>query len=83
MIGYGVTYAVRFMPGMLELALVVGGVTNGPVIGVFTLGLLVPWVSERGAIAGFFSGVVLSSWIAGGATIYKSQNDFKVEKYKV
>ena len=71
MVGYGVTYLVRFMPGMLELAMTIGGVTNGPIIGVFAMGMLLPWVSERGALVGFFSGVILSSWVAGGATIYR------------
>ena len=43
-VGYGVTFLIRYMPGMLELAMVVGGVTNGPVIAVFGLGLLCPRV---------------------------------------
>ena len=61
------------MPGMLELAMVVGGVTNGPILAVFSLGMLVPWVSSTGALAGFLSGVTLSSWVAGGAQVYRSQ----------
>lgn len=36
LLGYGVTFLIRFMPGMLEAAMVVGGVTNGPIMGVFT-----------------------------------------------
>merc|ERR1719192_1695519 len=43
-VGYGVTFLIRYMPGMLELAMVVGGVTNGPIIAVFGLGLLCPRV---------------------------------------
>ena len=73
LIAYGVTFLIRFMPGMLELAMVIGGVTNGPIIGVFTAGLLIPWVSARGALGGLISGVLLSSWIAGGAQVYRSQ----------
>ena len=72
-VGYGVTFLIRFMPGMLELAMVVGGVTNGPILAVFTLGMLAPWVGHTGAMAGFLSGVTLSSWVAGGAQIYRSQ----------
>ena len=72
-IGYGVTFLIRFMPGMLELAMVVGGVTNGPILAVFSLGMLVPWVGQAGALAGFLSGITLSSWVAGGAQIYRSQ----------
>ena len=72
-IGYGVTFLIRFMPGMLELAMVIGGVTNGPILAVFSLGMLAPWVGHTGAMAGFLSGVTLSSWVAGGAQIYRSQ----------
>ena len=73
LIAYGVTFLIRFMPGMLELAMVIGGVTNGPIIGVFTAGLLIPWISARGALGGLISGVLLSSWIAGGAQVYRPQ----------
>ena len=72
-IGYGVTFLIRFMPGMLELAMVIGGVTNGPILAVFSLGMLVPWVGQAGALAGFLSGVTMSSWVAGGAQIYRAQ----------
>ena len=72
-VGYGVTFLIRFMPGMLELAMVIGGVTNGPILAVFSLGMLVPWVGHTGALAGFLSGVTLSSWVAGGAQVYRSQ----------
>jgi len=73
LIGYGVTFLIRFMPGMLEAGLIIGGVTSGPIIGVFTLGMVVPWVGEKGALGGFLTSVVISSWIAAGKTIYGSQ----------
>ena len=73
LIAYCCTFLIRFMPGMMELAMIINGVTNGPIVGVFTLGLLVPWVSDKGALGGFISGVLLSSWIAGGAQVYRSQ----------
>ena len=28
----------RYLPGMLEAAIVIGGVVNGPIIGIFTAG---------------------------------------------
>ena len=64
---------LRFMPGMLEAGLIIGGVTSGPIIGVFTLGMVVPWVSEKGALGGFIISVAISSWIAAGKTIYGGQ----------
>ena len=67
------TTVLRFMPGMLEAGLIIGGVTSGPIIGVFTLGMVVPWVSEKGALGGFIISVAISSWIAAGKTIYGGQ----------
>ena len=72
-VGYGVTFLIRFTPGVMELAMVIGGVTNGPILAVFTLGMLVPWVGQAGALTGFLTGVTLSSWVAGGAQVYRSQ----------
>jgi len=37
---------------MLEAAIVIGGVVNGPIIGIFTAGMLLPWVDSRGALTG-------------------------------
>ena len=31
-LGYSMTFLIRFMPGMLEAAMIIGGVINGPII---------------------------------------------------
>jgi len=71
LIGYGVTFLIRFMPGMLEAAMIIGGVINGPIIGVFSIGMLLPWVNSKGALTGFIGSILISSWIATGGTVYK------------
>ena len=38
-LSFGVTFVIRFLPGMLEAAIVIGGVVNGPIIGLFTVRL--------------------------------------------
>ena len=53
LIGYGLTYCIKLMPGMMEAAVIIGGVTSGPIIGVFSLGLLVPWVGHQAALTAF------------------------------
>ena len=49
------------MPGMLEAGLIIGGVTSGPIIGVFTLGMVVPWVGDKGALGGFLTSASFAS----------------------
>ena len=86
-VGYGVTFLIRcqtlplpllarYLPGMLEAAVVIGGVINGPIIGLFSVGMLLPWVGERGALVGFVSAVLLTSWVATGGTVYKSHQPY-------
>merc|ERR1719382_425540 len=64
------------MPGMLEAAMIIGGVTSGPGIGVFTLGLLVPWVSSTAVTTAFITSLLVSTWVAAGGTIYRQQADY-------
>jgi len=68
---FAVTFVIRYLPGMLEAAIVIGGVVNGPIIGIFTAGMLLPWVDSRGALTGFLTSVVFTTWVAAGGTIYK------------
>ena len=54
LIGYALTFVIRYLPGMLEAAMVIGGVLKGPIFGVFSIGMLVPWVNSKGILVGFF-----------------------------
>ena len=76
LVGYALTYCIRFMPGMLEAAMIIGGVTSGPGIGVFTLGLLVPWVSSTAVTTAFITSLLFSTWVATGGTIYRQQASY-------
>ena len=76
LIGYGLTFIIRYLPGMLEAAMVIGGTLKGPLFGVFSLGMLCPWVNSTGILVGFFGAVVTIAWIATGGTIYKHYNPY-------
>jgi len=73
---FGITYLIRYMPGLLEAAMVVGGVVNGPIIGIFTVGMLLPWVNSRGATLGFMGSVLVTTWVAVGGNVYKRFNPY-------
>ena len=72
LVGYSITFLIRFMPGMLEAAMIIGGVINGPIIGVFSAGMLLPWVNSTGVLGGFLGAILMCTWIATGGTVYRA-----------
>ncbi|CAJ1054382.1 sodium-coupled monocarboxylate transporter 1-like isoform X1 [Xyrichtys novacula] len=58
--------------GMMQAAATVGGVILGPVLGVFTLGILFPFANAKGGLSGLLSGLVASLCVGVGAVIYPS-----------
>uniref|UniRef100_A0A8C6TWN9 Solute carrier family 5 member 8 n=1 Tax=Neogobius melanostomus TaxID=47308 RepID=A0A8C6TWN9_9GOBI len=46
------------------------GVIGGPLLGLFTLGILCPFANSKGAISGLVLGLMLSLWVAIGSQLY-------------
>ncbi|KAF5303904.1 hypothetical protein FQA39_LY01689 [Lamprigera yunnana] len=61
------------MAGVFDFTLAVQAITNGPLLGLFTVGVLCPWVNGKGALVGGLSGLAFISWIVIGNQLYKSQ----------
>ncbi|GAB6027707.1 hypothetical protein CHUAL_001945 [Chamberlinius hualienensis] len=40
----------------------ISGITRGPMLGVFTAGMLLPWINSKGAIIGFAVAMILPTW---------------------
>lgn len=54
---------VERLGSVLQLSMSLGAVTNGPLLGIFTMGVAVPWVHGNGAIVGGSAGLAVMSWI--------------------
>jgi len=55
---------------VLQLAYSIFGIVGGPYLGLFSLGMLVPWANWKGAYAGVFVGVSSTLWLAIGGQTY-------------
>ncbi|KAJ8030453.1 Sodium-coupled monocarboxylate transporter 2 [Holothuria leucospilota] len=55
---------------ILEASATITGILNGPLLGVFMLGIYFPWSNTKGALAGMVSSMVVGSWLKTGALFY-------------
>ncbi|XP_078405744.1 sodium-coupled monocarboxylate transporter 2 [Cetorhinus maximus] len=62
--------AASLMGGVIQAALSIHGMCGGPMLGLFSLGILFPCANWIGAIGGLAVGVTLSFWPAIGGLIY-------------
>ncbi|XP_055606677.1 sodium-coupled monocarboxylate transporter 1-like [Uranotaenia lowii] len=60
---------VEKLGAVLQLSMSLGSVSNGPLLGIFTLGVLIPWANGTGAIVGGTIGLVVMAWICFKAQI--------------
>ncbi|XP_077988588.1 sodium-coupled monocarboxylate transporter 1-like, partial [Glandiceps talaboti] len=64
-----------FMGSILQATLMVFGMLGGPQLGIFTLGLFLPWTNSKGAISGFVSGLGVALWFGIGGFLYPPYRD--------
>ncbi|KAK3582707.1 hypothetical protein CHS0354_013059 [Potamilus streckersoni] len=67
----GLTYVASLLGGVLQAALSLFGMIGGPLLGVFTLGMIFPWANAYGAYAGLICSLILMFWIGIGTQILK------------
>ncbi|XP_015276773.1 PREDICTED: sodium-coupled monocarboxylate transporter 1-like [Gekko japonicus] len=56
--------------GLLQAALSIFGMIGGPLLGLFSLGILFPFANPVGAFVGLLGGFTASLWVGIGAQIY-------------
>ncbi|XP_054572789.1 sodium/iodide cotransporter isoform X1 [Eptesicus fuscus] len=56
--------------GVLQGSFTVMGVLSGPLLGAFTLGIFLPACNTPGVLSGLLAGLIVSLWVAVGATLY-------------
>ncbi|KAJ9575563.1 hypothetical protein L9F63_007571, partial [Diploptera punctata] len=62
---------------VLQLSTSLGGVTAGPILGLFTYGMFYPRGNTKGALAGSITSLLYVGWIAFGAQTSIANGSFK------
>ncbi|XP_001951358.1 putative sodium-dependent multivitamin transporter isoform X1 [Acyrthosiphon pisum] len=60
------SFLAKYMGSVLQTALTIFGVIGGPVLAVFTLGILLPYINQKGALTGLIVGLIFSFIIGFG-----------------
>lgn len=66
-ISVGLVFLVERLGSVFQIAVSTRGVTDGPSLGLFLLGMLVPWANAKGALFGGYVGLICMFWLVGGA----------------
>ena len=66
---YLLTFLVRNIPGLVQAWLGIFGIFGGPVLGLFSLGMYVPWASARAALTSAITSLLLILWVAIGGNV--------------
>ncbi|XP_073940323.1 sodium-coupled monocarboxylate transporter 1 isoform X2 [Castor canadensis] len=66
----GMAALASLMGALLQAALSIFGMVGGPLLGLFSLGILVPFANSIGAFVGLLAGFIISLWVGIGAQLY-------------
>ncbi|KAI4470152.1 sodium-coupled monocarboxylate transporter [Holotrichia oblita] len=64
-------FIVEKLGGLLALTFSLLGITGGPLLGLFSVGMLAPMVNSKGALYGGITSLIVTGWIITGSLWYK------------
>ncbi|KAF6214649.1 hypothetical protein GE061_009392 [Apolygus lucorum] len=69
-------FSVRSFGNLTMIIARTSGLTVGPAIGMFLLGLLFPWATNKGAVCGGLTSLFCTAWLTVTNAIYKLDGHF-------
>lgn len=62
----GITYTLSTANNLIQTTISLTSITLGTSLGIFTLGVLLPWANANGAFIGGITGGIVTAWISIG-----------------
>ncbi|KAF5286290.1 hypothetical protein FQR65_LT12730 [Abscondita terminalis] len=76
-VSLGLVFAIEKLGGMFPVLILLEGIPNGALLGLFLVGIFIPWVNARGAFCGAICGFIFLIWMSTGNLWYKSRGLLK------
>ncbi|ELU01974.1 hypothetical protein CAPTEDRAFT_228761 [Capitella teleta] len=67
------TLGTKSNTGLKNAVIGLFGMIGGPVLGVFTLGIIYPWANSKGAIAGLLTSLGMTLWLGIGQQVHQPE----------
>ncbi|XP_041987857.1 sodium-coupled monocarboxylate transporter 2-like [Aricia agestis] len=71
-------FLVEHMGALIQAGKSLAGITAGSLLGLFTMGLFIPWINSTGALIGGISSTLLVGWISIGTQAAMMRGDIIV-----
>lgn len=75
----GMVFIVDRLGDIFQLSMALVGITAGTMLGLFSLGMLVPWATTKGAVVGGLISMMTMIWIIVGAQWHKMNHNLHYE----
>lgn len=73
-------FIVERLGAILQLNIAVSSMTAGPMLGLFTLGMVCPWANKKGAFYGSILGLSIGMWASFGQQYHKTLGEIHYPK---
>ncbi|XP_036321348.1 sodium-coupled monocarboxylate transporter 1 isoform X1 [Rhagoletis pomonella] len=76
-------FVVERMGTVLQLSMTLGSITSGPLLGLFLIGVLIPWINGKSALAGGIASTCVVAWICIRAQLAISEGEIHYDEKPV
>ncbi|XP_046397965.1 sodium-coupled monocarboxylate transporter 1-like [Ischnura elegans] len=79
----GMVFIVENLGAVIQVSGSLGGITSGPMLAIFALGMLFPWVNSKGVLSGGITGMIVMGYISFGQQAAVAKGLIKFERKPV